>query len=104
MPDPAYLNENEDVDPEKQNETLSKVSAFFSKAGDGIEVTASKVWAKTSEKSKRAGTKIAETYKEIKESETTKKAKLGFMRFATKVKGLFSKEDEEEKKEDDVQP
>ena len=40
--------------------------------------------------SKKAGSKISEGFKEMKESEKTQNAKRGFMRFATKVKGLFS--------------
>ena len=53
-----------------------------------------------SDTSKKAGSKISESFREIKSSEKTEKVKIGFLRFATKVKGFFSGEQtpqEEEK-------
>ena len=44
-----------------------------------------------SDASKRTGAKISRGVKEIKVKEKTAKVKTGFLRFATKVKGLFSK-------------
>ena len=53
--------------------------------------------------SKRTGEKISKGAKEINVKEKSSKVTVGFMRFATKVKGIFSKEnnndDDEETKE-----
>ena len=61
----------------------------------------SDVGVKISDKTKKAGDKISGVFKDIKQSETTQKAKFGILRFATKVKNLFKDEKEEEKKEEE---
>ena len=54
-----------------------------------------------SDASKRTGAKISKGVKEINVKEKSAKVKFGFMRFATKVKGLFSKNDSNLEEEQD---
>ena len=54
-----------------------------------------------SDASKRTSAKISKGFKEIKVKEKTEKVKFGFMRFATKVKGLFASKEDSDRNSDE---
>lgn len=110
----AYLDETEDfrgysdkssMDTKNGPDKMDSISSFFRRSSTVVKQkyveTDFKGGAQTlsnsiSDASKRAGAKISKGVKEIKVKEKTEKVKFGFMRFATKVKGLFSKGNDDE--------
>ena len=120
----AYLDETEDFrgyseksSMEKKNDpdTVAQIGQFFRRSSTRVKQKfeetdfkggAQNLGKSIADASKRTGAKISKGVKEINVKEKSVKVKTGFLRFATKVKGLFSKSDsggpnngEEESKE-----
>ena len=74
--------------PDNDDDAFDKVAAFLRRSSTAIKDT-----------SKKTGAKISEGVKEMNLKEKGKKVKRGFLRFATKVKGLFSKKEDQEDEE-----
>ena len=117
----AYLDETEDfrgysekssMDKKNNPDTVAQIGQFFRRSSTRVKQKfeetdfkggAQNLGKSIADASKRTGAKISKGVKEINVKEKSVKVKTGFMRFATKVKGLFSKSDsmgpEEESKE-----
>ena len=107
----AYLDETEDFrgyseksSMEKKNDpdTVAQIGQFFRRSSTRVKQKfeetdfkggAQNLGKSIADASKRTGAKISKGVKEINVKEKSVKVKTGFMRFATKVKGLFSKSD-----------
>lgn len=99
----AYLDEGEDfrgysakssMEPEELKSTDNSIGAFFRRQTTKIKSNFEQTDIKGG--AKRTGARISESIKEINVKEKTKSVKKGFMRFATKVKGFFKTEGEDE--------
>lgn len=108
----AYLDEKEDfrgyseksgIDFDKKPDTVDKIGSFFRKQSMSIKQKyeetdfkggASDLGKSITSVSKKTGSKISKSFKDINNQESVHKMKKSIFGWATKVKGLFKSKEE----------